>query len=78
MLKHRDENNHKFMLSKLCLSGTLEKPIIIVKVEFLTISEVPEQINPLVNYLKYTNEPVNEISNDEVCATSKASDQPGH
>ena len=27
---------------------------------------------------KYLNEPVHEISNNVVCATSKASDQPAH
>ena len=32
----------------------------------------------VVSYNKIINEPVHEISNNVVCATSKASDQPAH
>ena len=31
-----------------------------------------------LNYERHNNEPVHEISNNVVCATSKASDQPVH
>ena len=32
----------------------------------------------MMNSVKIINEPVREISNNVVCATSKASDQPAH
>ena len=36
------------------------------------------QIRIALISIKYNNEPVHEISNNVVCATSKASDQPAH
>ena len=37
-----------------------------------------ERIKKIEFDLIYVNEPVHEISNNVVCATSKASDQPAH
>ena len=35
-------------------------------------------LHEIFTTLRYTFEPVHEISNNVVCATSKASDQPAH
>ena len=48
-----------------------------------TITSVARRIPDLLGFLPFVNkviiiEPVHEISNNVVCATSKASDQPGH
>ena len=37
-----------------------------------------KNLDSLKAYFENVNEPVHEISNDVVCATTKASDQPAH
>ena len=61
---------HLSRFVKKCLSFTLSGPAPVVY--------VLEDRHPMHASYPRTNEPRHEISNNVVCATSKASDQPAH
>ena len=59
------------MLDKPCILSLFLNP-------FNELNKHEQSFNYSYNLLNILTEPVHEISNNVVCATSKASDQPAH